>query len=173
MMALQLKPARGGFLRPFGCGWFIREYLMGNKPDDSPSIDLDAGAPQADVFYYYKNSLRKAIALDRATRAEEKKARREKRSISPDNIETLTEKYLSRIPYKALMAAVPKPGEDPHSIGGIVPDPINLPPGCRFHPRCDSSMEICRRQVPPMREVAPGHFVACHICQGGTGGSSR
>jgi len=77
-------------------------------------------------------------------------------------------------PYtKALMAAVPKPGEDPHSIGGIVPDPINLPPGCRFHPRCDSSMEICRRQVPPMREVAPGHFVACHICQGGTGGSSR
>jgi len=77
-------------------------------------------------------------------------------------------------PYtKALMAAVPKPGEEPHSIGGIVPDPINLPPGCRFHPRCDSSTEICQRQVPPMRKVGPGHFVACHICQGGTGGSSR
>lgn len=101
MIALQLKPDRGGFLRPFGCGWFIREYLMGNKPDGSPSIDPDAGAPQADVFYCYKNSLRKAIALDRATRAEEKKARREKRSISPDNIETLTERHLSRIPYKA------------------------------------------------------------------------
>ena len=67
-------------------------------------------------------------------------------------------------PYtKALMAAVPKPGEEPHSIGGIVPDPINLPPGCRFHPRCSSAMEICREQVPVMREVAPGHFVACHI----------
>jgi len=67
-------------------------------------------------------------------------------------------------PYtKALMAAVPKPGEEPHSIGGIVPDPINPPPGCRFHPRCSSAMEICREQVPLMRELAPGHFVACHI----------
>jgi peptide/nickel transport system ATP-binding protein len=76
-------------------------------------------------------------------------------------------------PYtKALMAAVPKPGEKPHSIGGSVPDPINLPPGCRFHPRCDVSMEICRGQVPQMCEVAPGHFVACNACLGETGGSS-
>jgi len=74
IMDLQPKPARGGFLRPFGCGWFIREYLMGNKPGGSPSIDPDAGAPQADIFYHYKNSLRKAIALDRATGAEEKNA---------------------------------------------------------------------------------------------------
>jgi len=96
-----LKPVRGGFLRPFGCGWFIREFLLGRGPNGSPKIDPEVGAPQADIFYYYKNSLRKAIALDRATRAEEKKARREKRSISPDNIETLTERYLSRIPYKA------------------------------------------------------------------------
>lgn len=67
-------------------------------------------------------------------------------------------------PYtKALMAAIPKPGEEPRSIGGIVPDPLNLPPGCRFHPRCDSATEICREQVPPMREMIPGHFVACHI----------
>jgi peptide/nickel transport system ATP-binding protein len=67
-------------------------------------------------------------------------------------------------PYtKALMAAVPKLGEEPHSIGGSVPDPIEPPPGCRFHPRCSSAMEICREQVPLMRELAPGHFVACHI----------
>ena len=77
-------------------------------------------------------------------------------------------------PYtKALMAAVPRPGEKPHSIDGIMPDPINLPPGCRFHPRCNSATEICREQVPPMREMAPGHFVACHLYQGGSGGSSR
>lgn len=76
-------------------------------------------------------------------------------------------------PYtKALMAAVPKPGEEPHSIGGIVPDPINPPPGCRFHPRCSSAMEICQEQVPLMHELAPGHFVACHLCQGETSGSS-
>lgn len=67
-------------------------------------------------------------------------------------------------PYtKALLAAVPKPGEEPHAIGGVVPDAINPPPGCRFHPRCDSAMEICREQMPPMREMAPGHLVACHI----------
>jgi len=88
-------------LRPFGCGWFIREYLMGNAPGDSSPVDPEAGAPQADIFYHYKTTLRRATALDRATRAEEKLARREKRSISPDNIEDLTRKYLARMPYKA------------------------------------------------------------------------
>jgi len=96
-----LKPERGGFLRPFGCGWFIREYLMGNSPNGSPVIDRHIGAPQADVFYHYKTALRKATALDRASRMEERKARREKRSISPDNIDKFTGKYLARMPYKA------------------------------------------------------------------------
>ena len=89
-----LKPKRGGFLRPFGCGWFVREYL-------TSSVDSKVGAPQADIFYHYKMALRQATALDRATRAEEKKARREKRSIDPESIERLTERYLSRLPYKA------------------------------------------------------------------------
>jgi len=96
-----LKPARGGFLRPFGCGWFIREFLSGHGPNGSPKINPDVGAPQADIFYHYKTTLLKAIALDRATRQEEKQARREKRSISPENIERLTEKYLARSPYKS------------------------------------------------------------------------
>jgi len=96
-----LRPARGGFLRPFGCGWFIREFLLGQGPNGSPRIDPDVGAPQADIFYYYKTALLKAIALDRATRQEEKQARRQKRSISPENIERLTEKYLARSPYKS------------------------------------------------------------------------
>ena len=78
-----LRPARGGFLRPFGCGWFIREFLLGHGPYDSPKIDPDVGAPQADIFYHYKTALLKAIALDRATRREEKQARREKRAIDP------------------------------------------------------------------------------------------
>ncbi len=96
-----LKPARGGFLRPFGCGWFIREYLLGKGPYGSPKIDPDVGAPQADIFHEYKMALMKATALDRATRVEEKRARREKRPINPDHIESLTERYLSRMPYKA------------------------------------------------------------------------
>ena len=100
-MALALRPKRGGFLRPFGCGWFIREFLLGNGPNGSPTIDPTVGAPQADIFYHYKTALIKATAEDRGARQEERQARHEKRSISPDNIETLTEKYLARMPYKA------------------------------------------------------------------------
>ena len=100
-MVEPLRPARGGFLKPFGCGWFIREFLLGHSPNGSPRIDPEIGAPQADIFYHYKTALLKAIALDRGTRREEKQARREKRSISPENIERLTEKYLARSPYKS------------------------------------------------------------------------
>ena len=99
-MALQLKPARGGFLRPFGCGWFIREFLLGHGPNSSPGIAPKVGAPQANIFYYYKTALIKATAVDKAIQHEEKQARREKRAIDPEKIERLTERYLARIPYK-------------------------------------------------------------------------
>ena len=95
-----LKPVRGGFLRPFGCGQFIHEFLLGNGPYGSPTIDPNVGAPQADIFHHYKMALMKATALDRAARVEEKRARREKRAISPDNIDRLAERYLARMPYK-------------------------------------------------------------------------
>jgi len=95
-----LRPARGGFLRPFGCGWFIREFLLGHSPNGSAGIDPMVGAPQADIFYHYKTALIKATAVDKATRYEEKQARREKRVIDPEEIERLTERYLTRIPYK-------------------------------------------------------------------------
>ena len=101
MMVELLRPARGGFLRPFGCAWFIREFLLGHGPEGSPEIDPDVGAPQADIFHHYKLALMRATALDRATRAEEKRARRERRAIDPANIERLAERYLSRMPYKA------------------------------------------------------------------------
>jgi hypothetical protein len=96
-----LRPARGGFLRPFGCAWFIREFLLGHGPNGSPKIDPDVGAPQADIFHHYKLALMRATALDRAVRTEEKRARREKRPISPDNIDKLAETYLARMRYKA------------------------------------------------------------------------
>jgi len=101
MVVEALKPKRGGFLRPFGCGWFIREFLMGNGPWGSPVIDPRVGAPQSDIFYRYKNALLRATAEDRATRDEERKAKHEKRAIRPENIERLTQVYLARLPYKA------------------------------------------------------------------------
>jgi len=96
-----LKPKRGGFLRPFGCGWFIREFLLGHGPNDSPAIDPDIGAPQSDIFHYYKVSLIRATALDRAARQEEKLAKKEKRRIDLNNISMLNERYISKMPYKA------------------------------------------------------------------------
>ncbi len=100
-MVLALKPQRGGFLRPFGCGWFIREYLLAHGPYNSPVINPAIGAPQADICYHYKMALIRATALDKATRHEELLAKQQKRSISPDNIDRLTEKYLKLSPYKS------------------------------------------------------------------------
>jgi hypothetical protein len=99
-MVEPLKPTRGGFLRPFGCGEFIKGYLMGYGPYGSSTINPNTGACQADMFREYKLALMKATATDRATRSEEKKARREKRSINPDNIDRLAERLLSKMPYK-------------------------------------------------------------------------
>ncbi|MBU2009196.1 MAG: PadR family transcriptional regulator [Chloroflexi bacterium] len=100
-MVLPLKPARGGFLRAFRCGWFISEFLLGHGPEGSPIIDPAVGAPQAEICYHYKMALIRATAMDRAARREERLARHEKRAISPDNIEELAKMYVARSPYKA------------------------------------------------------------------------
>jgi hypothetical protein len=97
-----LRPSRGGFLRPFGCGWFIREFLLGKGPYGSPKIDPEIGAPQADIFRQYKLALMRDISLDWATRVEERNARKENRLINPDAIEELADKYLARLPYKTI-----------------------------------------------------------------------
>ena len=96
-----LRPKRGGFLRPFGCGWFIREYLLGHGPYNSPYIDPQTGATQAEMFYHYKNALIREAATERATRQEERLAKRAKRSINPDNIDRLMERHLKHLPYKS------------------------------------------------------------------------
>ena len=49
------------------------------------------------------------------------------------------------------------------AIGGSVPILINPPPGCRFAPRCKHAMSICTEQEPRLREIAPGHRMACHL----------
>jgi len=98
---LPLRPRRGGFLRPLGCGTFIREFLMGNAPSGSPSIDPGIGAPQADIFHYYKMARLEFTATDRATRQEERQAKRQKRAISPDNIQRIAKKKMERIHWKS------------------------------------------------------------------------
>lgn len=71
-------------------------------------------------------------------------------------------------PYtRALISAVPS--GDPtvkrrvESLKGEPPSPINVPSGCRFHPRCPYAQEICVRELPEDRDMGEGHFVACHF----------
>ncbi len=53
-------------------------------------------------------------------------------------------------------------------IKGLMPDPMNLPSGCNFHPRCPHCKEECKTNSPTLQEVAPGHKVACPVMtQGG------
>jgi len=71
-------------------------------------------------------------------------------------------------PYtEALLSSVPNP--DPIVsrkrivLVGEVPSPSNPPSGCYFHPRCGYAQERCSTEEPTLREVRPGHFVACHL----------
>jgi oligopeptide transport system ATP-binding protein len=71
-------------------------------------------------------------------------------------------------PYtQALLSAVPV--VDPDSkrkrimLPGDVPSPIAPPPGCAFNPRCPVKVDRCEVEIPPLREIEPGHWVACHV----------
>ena len=71
-------------------------------------------------------------------------------------------------PYtEALLAAVPLP--DPslkrtkRRVEGDVPSPIRPPPGCHFHPRCPYAEARCKVEAPILKQIAPGHEVACHL----------
>ncbi len=71
-------------------------------------------------------------------------------------------------PYtEALLSAVPLP--DPSlrrtkkRVEGDVPSPIKPPPGCHFHPRCPYAEARCKVEPPVLREIGPGHQVACHL----------
>ncbi len=70
-------------------------------------------------------------------------------------------------PYtKALLSAIPVP--DPKTkrekiiLSGDVPNPLNPPSGCRFHPRCPFAQEICKKEEPQLEQAYEDHFVACH-----------
>jgi oligopeptide/dipeptide ABC transporter ATP-binding protein len=50
-------------------------------------------------------------------------------------------------------------------LGGDVPSAIDPPSGCRFHTRCPYVEERCKHQEPPLKEISPGQWVACHLRQ--------
>jgi len=86
-------------------------------------------------------------------------------------ITTSNELYTNPLhPYtQALLSSIPIP--DPRIeqsrkrivLEGEVPSPINPPPGCKFVARCSKAKDECREQRPELKEIKPGHFVACHL----------
>ncbi|MBX8566831.1 ABC transporter ATP-binding protein [Pseudomonas cichorii] len=70
-------------------------------------------------------------------------------------------------PYtQALLAQIPRfdvRSARYDAIKGEIPSPLNPPAGCHFHPRCPHATARCRKEVPTLREVAPGHLSACHL----------
>lgn len=73
-------------------------------------------------------------------------------------------------PYtKALISAIPKVDPDkgfaPMALAGEIPNPMALPPGCRFNTRCPFARDACRQAEPEWREIATEHFVACHFAE--------
>jgi len=74
-------------------------------------------------------------------------------------------------PYtRALLQAIPIPdpsrARERQPLRGDLPSPAHPPSGCRFHTRCPSAVEACPRIDPPLVEVSPGHWVACHLHPG-------
>lgn len=72
-------------------------------------------------------------------------------------------------PYtQALLAAIPIPEpqsakREAEKLKGDLPTPLNPPSGCRFHTRCPFTTERCKREEPPLVEITPGHWAACHL----------
>ena len=73
-------------------------------------------------------------------------------------------------PYtRALLSAVPIPDPKLEArrertvLKGEVPSALNPPSGCVFHPRCPIAVARCSAEIPPLREIRPGHWAACHL----------
>lgn len=74
-------------------------------------------------------------------------------------------------PYtQGLLKSIPNPNENVeklHVIKGSVPSAANFPEGCRFAPRCEQCMEICKRKMPDLYDIGNGRTVRCHLYAGG------
>lgn len=71
-------------------------------------------------------------------------------------------------PYtEALLSAIPQVDQEERveriHLEGEVPNPSNPPSGCHFHTRCPKACDKCRQEVPELKEIESGHYVACHL----------
>ncbi|TMQ15418.1 MAG: ABC transporter ATP-binding protein [Candidatus Rokuibacteriota bacterium] len=82
----------------------------------------------------------------------------DRRELYENPLHPYTQALLAAVPIPdpALEASRPRP-----VLGGEVPSPLNPPSGCVFHPRCPIAVDRCRGEIPPLREITPGHWAAC------------
>ena len=82
----------------------------------------------------------------------------DKKNIYDNPMHPYTQSLLSIIP-------IPDPTykRKKSLLKGDVPSLLNLPSGCRFHPRCPKAKDICREREPKFKSMGNGHFVACHL----------
>jgi len=99
-MVIAVRPEQGGFLRPFGCAWFIVEFLKGNGPEDRRKINPEEGAPMVDILAEYKTAQLRAFARDAVERDEEKRIKKGRGAFTEEQYAERLEYYFSRIPYK-------------------------------------------------------------------------
>jgi len=69
----------------------------------------------------------------------------------------------TRALFSAALPSHPDKMKEEIILTGEVPSAFNPPSGCRFHPRCGYVLPVCPESEPPLKEVAPGHHVACHL----------
>jgi oligopeptide/dipeptide ABC transporter ATP-binding protein len=65
--------------------------------------------------------------------------------------------------FKSRPSLATKKSDKLNVITGTVPNPLRFPPGCKFHPRCPMAIEACKVKEPALRELRPGHWVACDV----------
>jgi len=95
-----VRPYKGGFLRPFGLGTFIREYLAGNGPYGSLTIDPAGGACQTDIREQYKMALFREHAEDAVARELERRIKRKLPPMTAEEEDRFRLRTFERIPYK-------------------------------------------------------------------------
>ena len=88
------------FLRPFTAGQFLRDYLLGLGPENSPKIDPDEGDYSENIFFHYKQALRRAYARDAVAWENEQRIRKQQEPFTEEEYNERLEWHLDRIPYK-------------------------------------------------------------------------
>lgn len=99
-MEIKLRPQNGGFLRPFGCAWFIIEFLKGHGPQNSKEHDPVIGVPMTDIHSEYKEALHRARVRDAVEREEEKRIKRGRPTYTEEEYEVRYQYFLERVPHK-------------------------------------------------------------------------